>query len=569
MAKRSSLIKNKSMREKVYAEEKKAKIQAKLTRRLAQRKAEDANPTLREERLKTNVPTTIENSKEWIGDGWQGADRKRGNNEGIDRRTLPVQFTEDEQDLDMAGLEDLFPEDTSAFSIPQVSKPVQSEENLDDGMTNEIPEASTSAQTLDEVPPSRGLILITTAPHPCFETLDFARDFQSLLGGPEFAQIVPRKTARFELSKISRWATNRGYLALVVIGEDHRQPSTNIFSVKRLTTDLLMIGSVTISKLPLGPSAHFRMTSVELTKQIQVRAFILFCHEKPNDTVQGHGTATSHAPELVISNMATPLGLSIGRLLGCLFPPLPQLEGRQVVAVHNQRDYIFLRRFRYLFALRGEGLLEQKRVKEQGRDSLLKTRMQEIGPRLTLKLRWLKRGTLAEGRRRAGGYVIGTDKAKSEEAIPTGGDIEEFEGGAEEEGEEVPEPHFDFSDLGEESGLPKENGNKDESSPKQNSTETTEHSAKEMRTKKPGRPRTNTARDGGIRIPKLTRTEASLVGPKDNYKRKKPRPGASILDGINLQGGMAEKSLEWQWNVSPLLNHEMRLEKLISLFRQE
>ena len=236
MAKRSSLIKNKSMREKVYAEEKKAKIQTKLQRRLALRRAEEADPTLREERLKQNVPTTVENSKEWIGDGWQGADRKRGENEGIDRRTLPVQFAEDDDDglqrLDMAGLEDLFPEDLSAFTIPLAQEPVQRGENVGNETQTESPEASTSAQTLDTEPPSRGLVLITTAPHPCFETLDFAKDFQSLLGGPDYAQIVPRKTARFELSKISRWAASREYSALVVIGEDHRQPSRRFILFK-------------------------------------------------------------------------------------------------------------------------------------------------------------------------------------------------------------------------------------------------------------------------------------------------------------------------------------------------
>ena len=254
--------------------------------------------------------------------------------------------------------------------------------------------------------------------------------------------------------------------------------------------------------------------------------------------------------------MATPLGLSIGRLLGCLFPPLPQIEGRQVVAVHNQRDYIFLRRFRYLFALRGEGVLEQKRAKEQGRDTLLKTRMQEIGPRLTLKLRWLKRGTLADGRRRAGGYIIGTDttgaKKTLEEAILDGEEVEEFVGDEDEDDQEVPEPHFDFnidSNGAAAEDIPSTENELSTIPAISKSEEANGQPAKEKR-KKPGRPRTNTARDGGIRIPKLARSEASLVGPKDNYKRKKPRAGASILDGINLQGGMAEKSLEWQWNVS-------------------
>ena len=106
-------------------------------------------------------------------------------------------------------------------------------------------------------------------------------------------------------------------------------------------------------------------------------------------------------PELVLSNFSTPLGLSTGRLLQSIFPPLPQIVGRQVVAIHNQRDFIFFRRFRYMFALR-ETEESRKAAKTQGRDEDLRTRMQEIGPRFTLKLRWLKRGALGTGRRKGG-----------------------------------------------------------------------------------------------------------------------------------------------------------------------
>lgn len=57
-----------------------------------------------------------------------------------------------------------------------------------------------------------------------------------------------------------------------------------------------------------------------------------------------------------------------------LFPPVPEFEGRQVATFHVQRDFIFFRRHRYAFK------------------STEKTALQEIGPRFTLKLRWMKRG---------------------------------------------------------------------------------------------------------------------------------------------------------------------------------
>jgi ribosome production factor 1 len=56
----------------------------------------------------------------------------------------------------------------------------------------------------------------------------------------------------------------------------------------------------------------------------------------------------------------------------------PQLEGRQVVTFHNQRDFIFVRHHRYIY----------KKEKEK-----VRARLQELGPRFTLKMKWLQEGT--------------------------------------------------------------------------------------------------------------------------------------------------------------------------------
>lgn len=108
----------------------------------------------------------------------------------------------------------------------------------------------------------------------------------------------------------------------------------------------------------------------------------------PGAAIPHHGRPTSHFPELVLSNFSTPLGLSLGTLLQSCFPPLPDLSGRQVVSLQNSRDFVFVRRWRYAFAKRDEVLLKPG-------DEKFRTRLQELGPRFTLKLRWLKRGTLA------------------------------------------------------------------------------------------------------------------------------------------------------------------------------
>jgi ribosome production factor 1 len=55
----------------------------------------------------------------------------------------------------------------------------------------------------------------------------------------------------------------------------------------------------------------------------------------------------------------------------------PELEGRQVVTFHNQRDFIFVRHHRYVYKKDGDKT---------------RARLQELGPRFTLKMKWLMNG---------------------------------------------------------------------------------------------------------------------------------------------------------------------------------
>lgn len=115
--------------------------------------------------------------------------------------------------------------------------------------------------------------------------------------------------------------------------------------------------AITLVHLPDGPTAYFKLSSIQLTKKIF-----------------GHARATPHHPELVLNNFVTRLGHTVGRMFQTFFPPLPEFQGRQVVTLHNQRDFLFFRRHRYAFR------------------STEKVALQEIGPRFTLKLRSLKKG---------------------------------------------------------------------------------------------------------------------------------------------------------------------------------
>jgi ribosome production factor 1 len=107
-----------------------------------------------------------------------------------------------------------------------------------------------------------------------------------------------------------------------------------------------------------GALAVFKVTSVEFQGDIK-----------------RHGVATDHVPELILNNFDSKVGVRVGRLLASLFPQQPEFRGRRVVTFHNQRDFIFFRHHRYIFQEGFEGV-----------------NMQEIGPRMTLRLKKLYSG---------------------------------------------------------------------------------------------------------------------------------------------------------------------------------
>jgi ribosome production factor 1 len=245
--------------------------------------------------------------------------------------------------------------------------------------------------------------------------------------------------------------------------------------------------------------------------------------------------------------MSTPLGLSIGRLLGTLFPPLPQLQGRQVVAVHHQRDFLFVRRFRYLFALRATDDEAQRRAEERGMDKDVRTRMQEIGPRMTLKLRWLKRGTLADGRRKAGGGVTGeqTPKRGAGKAKEGADDEGEVDAGPEVESGGEEEATIDQGVLDDDAAAVEREGQVGEAPE--------DDGERKERTKGPRRKTTFSRKTGDLMIPKLKPTPDEIPHVGNLAKgRRKPKKGASILDSVNLQGGVLDSRKEWNWDVRVL-----------------
>ncbi|KAK8860722.1 Ribosome production factor 1 [Tritrichomonas musculus] len=109
--------------------------------------------------------------------------------------------------------------------------------------------------------------------------------------------------------------------------------------------------------LPNGPSACYRITSIKLPKEID-----------------GHARTSSHYPELSFKRFETRIGRLTARMLSSLFPAKPEFYGRRVITFHHQRDFIFVRHYRYQFNTPEDVAL------------------QECGPRFTLRLMWLQEG---------------------------------------------------------------------------------------------------------------------------------------------------------------------------------
>ncbi|KAH6563520.1 hypothetical protein BASA50_009364 [Batrachochytrium salamandrivorans] len=186
----------------------------------------------------------------------------------------------------------------------------------------------------DGLPPK---VLVTTSRRASANVYEFAEEFVSIFPDAEFV----KRGSQFDIKRIVELAIERSYTDLVVINEDKKQPN-----------------AITLIHLPDGPTAHFKLTSVRLRQEIR-----------------GHGRADDYKPELILNNFNTRLGHTIGRMFASMFPHVPEFVGRQVATFHNQRDFIFFRRHRYIFR-------DGKRCD-----------IQELGPRFTLKLMSLQKGT--------------------------------------------------------------------------------------------------------------------------------------------------------------------------------
>ena len=399
-------IQNKLKRNEQHLKNKKEKENQKRDDRLKRRRTEDKNPLLREQRRSQNVPLTIDKKRTW---DVAEVDAAEGDNLGLsvdlnsvkrrkvddDEEAQPEASDEeddddDENDENVEEAGDAEEVDSDADSMLELDSDDDDEEDdVGKGSKKATKSKNTPKPAARETSPAQSAA--TTATNmdltPSGLVSKFPALFEPQTKEPKVlvttsinsnlhaeAEILTeffpnsvyiRRSAHFHAHKysvreIAAFASNRNYTTVIVLNEDQKRPS-----------------GLDVVHLPHGPMFHFSISNwVEGAK------------------LPGHGNPTGHDPELILNNFRTPLGLLTAHLFRSMFPPQPELIGRQVVTLHNQRDYIFVRRHRYVF--RDKRATEKSIVGPDGKIvegvEDIKAGLQELGPRFTLKLRRIDKG---------------------------------------------------------------------------------------------------------------------------------------------------------------------------------
>src|ERR1700722_1636501 len=90
----------------------------------------------------------------------------------------------------------------------------------------------------------------------------------------------------------------------------------------------------------------------------------------------------------------TMLGVRVARFFHCLLPKRPEFYRRRVVTLHTQRDFMYFRRHRFDF---NDCFLPRCEVRLI---LVEKVGLQEVGPRFTMNLVWIKRDVAGTGEER-------------------------------------------------------------------------------------------------------------------------------------------------------------------------
>lgn len=381
---------NKLKRQMLHVKRKQTKDKLSREARFARKKEEAKDPKLKAERLKRNVPLTLERKRVWddVGSDVEDGIGLSFDVERIKRRRQEEEATEghvEDQVPEASGDDDNEKDEVDSM----LDSESEGEQNEQDNQRKKesgrskvksateratSPTRSTRSTNLDlapdalaakfpslfstEPPPTPKILITTSLNSTLHEEAGLLTEF--FPNSVYIRRSAHRYGHKFSVREISKFASNRNYTAVVVVEEDQKR-----------------VSGMTIVHLPIGPTFHFSVSNWIEGKKLP-----------------GHGNPTGHWPELILNNFRTPLGLLSAHLFRTLFPPQPDIIGRQVVTLHNQRDYIFVRRHRYVFREKRE--TEKSVVDADGNEIKgvedIRAGLQELGPRFTLKLRRIDKG---------------------------------------------------------------------------------------------------------------------------------------------------------------------------------
>ncbi|KAG5957231.1 hypothetical protein E4U57_001909 [Claviceps arundinis] len=379
---------NKSKRQELYVQYKKASGKERREERHRRRKAENLEPALKAARLAKNKTLTLDQKRVWD----DGDDESLGAQidlQQLRRRQREAAEAEEEKSLD-ADMKDGDDEDDDNDSMLDSQ---DEEEDDDDDKAGEAKRQaaiekqrerrakrdnsiapSAASTNLDLAPAALALkfpTLFSDVPQPepkvlVTTSLNATIHHEAQLLSTLFpnSTYIPRSSHRYghkySLREICKFATNRDYTVVLLVKEDLKKPT-----------------GLSVVHLPAGPTFHFSISNWIEGKKLP-----------------GHGNPTNHYPELLLNNFKTPLGILTAKVFQSLFPQNPEFQGRQVTTLHNQRDFIFVRRHRYVF--REKRATEKSIVDVDGSEMKgvegIRAGLQELGPRFTMKLRRVDKG---------------------------------------------------------------------------------------------------------------------------------------------------------------------------------
>lgn len=329
------LAMNKIYRQERHVQDKRTSSKAKREERMRRRKEEAKDPELKQERLSRNQTKTLDQKRKWDdadednlytsadvaamkrrkveeeqnGDADEPLDdEKVGDDDEVDS----MLGSDDEEEADEDAVQERIEKMRAKRAERQPSAaPSTTSTNFD--MTPAV--LSTKFPNLfSDEPPSVPRVLVTTSINSTLHKE--AELLTSLFPNSEYIRrSAHRYGHKYSVREICKFASNREYTAVLVLNEDQKKPNR-----------------LTIVHLPHGPTLTYSVNNwIEGSK------------------LPGHGKAQdAYYPELLLNNFKSSLGLLAAKSFQTLFPPQPDIEMRQVVTLHNQRDYIFLRRHRYM-----------------------------------------------------------------------------------------------------------------------------------------------------------------------------------------------------------------------------